>query len=362
MVSLHKTLLGNPLMLFHQSARKLSGFILAVSLSCSLIGAEVTPALADALANTPAKQAFGAMTLPSVSKPSSHGFYSKGCIAGAVALPVDGPNWQVMRLSRNRNWGHPVLIGLLEKLSRDGAKTGWPGLLVGDISQPRGGPMLTGHASHQVGLDADIWLTPMPNRRFTNRERENVSAVSMLKPNSLYVDQKKWTASRTALLKHAAGYPEVERIFVHPGIKKQLCETVSGDRSWLAKVRPYWGHFYHFHVRIRCQAGSKDCKPQDPIGKDDGCGKSLDWWFTDEPWKPAKPAKPGEKPKPPKVMMVSQLPAACATLLNAPNPASVKDVTYGLGGSGIAIAPAPQAGADAPPVAPAAIPLPASKP
>ncbi|HWD12198.1 penicillin-insensitive murein endopeptidase [Pseudochrobactrum sp. sp1633] len=341
-------------------ARKLCAIALSLSLTAPLLSGAVTTAQADA----PAKQAFGSVKLPNVSTPESYGFYSKGCISGAVALPVDGQNWQVMRLSRNRNWGHPNLIALLEKLSRDAAKTGWNGLLVGDISQPRGGPMLTGHASHQVGLDADIWLTPMPNRRFTNQEREDVSAVSMLQPNSLYVDQKKWTASRTALLKHAASYPQVERLFVHPGIKKQLCETVSGDRSWLAKVRPYWGHFYHFHVRLRCQAGSPDCKPQEPTGKDDGCGKSLDWWFTDEPWKPAKPAKPGEKPKPPKVMMVSQLPSACAALLNAPTPASVKDVTYGLkstGNEAETFAPA-QVPAFAAPVPPASIPLPAQKP
>lgn len=313
-------------MMFHKTANGILGSVLSLALSVGLF----TGATSAAQADQPAKQAFGAMELPSVSPPESYGFYSKGCISGAVAIPVDGPHWQVMRLSRNRNWGHPRLIGMLEKLSSDAAKTGWNGLLVGDISQPRGGPMLTGHASHQVGLDADIWLTPMPERRFTNQERENVSAVSMLKPNSLNVDPKKWSPSRTALIKHAASNLAVERILVHPGIKKQLCETVSGDRRWLAKVRPYWGHFYHFHVRIRCQAGSPDCKPQAPIGKDDGCGKSLDWWFTDEPWKPAKPAKPGVTPKPPKPMMVSQLPKACATLLNAANPASIKDVTYGL--------------------------------
>ncbi len=187
------------------------------------------------------------------------------------------------------------MIGLLEKLSRDAAKDGWPGLLVGDISQPRGGPMLTGHASHQVGLDADIWLTPMPKKRFTDAERESVSAVSMLKPDSLYVDPKKWTPARTALIRHAASYPEVERIFVHPGIKKQLCDTVTGDRSWLGKVRPYWGHFYHFHVRLTCQPGSPQCKPQPKVAAGDGCDKSLAWWFTDEPWKPAKPSK--EPPK-----------------------------------------------------------------
>src|SRR5262249_5734421 len=111
---------------------------------------------------TPAKELFGRKTAPPPLQARTIGFYSKGCLAGRVALPINGPTWQVMRLSRNRNWGHPNLIAFLERLSAQAPKTGWHGLLVGDLSQPRGGPMLTGHASHQVGLDADIWLTPMP--------------------------------------------------------------------------------------------------------------------------------------------------------------------------------------------------------
>ncbi len=285
----------------------------------------------DAVAvDGPAKQLFGAQTLPTVGKAQSVGFYAKGCLAGGVALPTDGPTWQVMRLSRNRRWGNPYMISLIERLSRDAAvKANWNGLLIGDISQPRGGPMITGHASHQIGLDADIWLTPMPKRRFTDQERETVSATSMLKGDTLYVDPQKWTASRTALLKTAATYPEVERIFVHPGIKKQLCDTVQGDRSWLAKVRPYWGHFYHFHIRIKCQPGSPNCTPQQPTGSDDGCGKPLAWWFTDEPWRKAPPPK---KPVKPKVMMLSALPKQCAQVLEAPGPKSVEEVTYGVRG------------------------------
>lgn len=303
----------------------------------------------------PAKQLFGSQSLPSLGAPQSTGFYAKGCLAGGVALPVDGSAWQVMRLSRNRNWGHPRMIALLERLARDAsAKDGWPGLLVGDISQPRGGPMLTGHASHQVGLDADIWLTPMPKRRFTNQERETVEARSMLKGDTLFVDPDKWSASRTALLKRAASYPEVERIFVHPGIKKKLCDSVQGDRGWLNKVRPYWGHYYHFHVRIKCQPGSPQCKSQEPTGADDGCGKPLAWWFTDEPWKKAPPPK---KPVKPKVMMLSDLPKLCAQILHAPGPRSVEEVTLGVG------AKVPQASADVDGEdIPEDVPLPGQKP
>src|SRR3954452_1030098 len=115
----------------------------------------------------PAKELFARRVKPADLAARSIGFYMHGCLAGGVALPINGKTWQVMRLSRNRNWGHPDMIKFLEDLSEKGAKVGWPGLLVGDMSQPRGGPMITGHASHQVGLDADIWLSPMPNRELT---------------------------------------------------------------------------------------------------------------------------------------------------------------------------------------------------
>jgi penicillin-insensitive murein DD-endopeptidase len=270
---------------------------------------------APALAEPPAKELFGAQKLPAQLAPQSLGFYSKGCLAGGVAIPVDGPHWQVMRLSRNRNWGHPNLIGLLEKLAADGTKVGWPGLMVGDISQPRGGPMLTGHASHQIGLDADIWMNPMPNRRLSRQEREDTSAVSMLKGNGLYVDPDIWTPAHAAILKTAASYGQVERILVHPGIKKKLCDTVTGERAWLSKVRPYWGHNYHFHLRIKCQAGSPGCKGQEKVAAGEGCDDSLAWWFTDEPWKPAPKDKPVKK-KPP--LKLADLPPACAQVLGAP--------------------------------------------
>lgn len=276
---------------------------------------------------TPAKELFGAVKLPALTEPASAGFYSKGCLAGGVAIPVDGPAWQVMRLSRNRNWGHPDLIKVLERLAVDGKKVGWNGLLVGDISQPRGGPMLTGHASHQIGLDADVWLTPMPTRKLTKQEREDISATSMIKGDSLYVDPDVWTPGQLAIIKTAASYSRVERILVHPGIKKKLCETATGDRSWLSKVRPYWGHNYHMHIRITCPKDSPNCKGQEPVVKGDGCGDALAWWFTDEPWRKPKPSdKPPVKKKP---ITLADLPPVCAQILNAPGPKSAAEVTYG---------------------------------
>ncbi len=138
--------------------------------------------------------------------------------------------------------------------------------------------MITGHESHQIGLDADIWLTPMPNRLLTRKEREDLMATSMLK-DAFTVDMKLWTPWHTKLIKRAASYPEVERVFVHPAIKQVLCEQAGTDRSWLSKVRPWWGHYYHFHVRIACPAGDPYCQSQSPVSRGDGCGTELDDWF-----------------------------------------------------------------------------------
>src|SRR5687768_3623476 len=65
---------------------------------------------------TPAKELFGRATSGAPLPARAIGSYAKGCVAGGVALPIDGENWQVMRLSRNRNWGHPNLIRFLERL------------------------------------------------------------------------------------------------------------------------------------------------------------------------------------------------------------------------------------------------------
>ncbi|PDQ19551.1 penicillin-insensitive murein endopeptidase [Mesorhizobium sanjuanii] len=313
----------------------------------------------SAAAEELAKDLFGAKQLPAVAAPQSFGFYSKGCFAGGVAIPMDGPHWEVMRPSRNRRWGHPVMIGLIEKLSRDAAADGWPGLLVGDISQPRGGPMLTGHASHQIGLDADIWLTPMPDNRLSTNQREKMSATLLVDEKTHLVKEALWTPQHARLLKRAASYPEVERILVNPGIKKKLCDTVKGDRAWLRKIRPFWGHDYHFHIRIGCQPGSPGCKRQEATVRGDGCDQSLAWWFTDEPWRPAKNP---DKPKARELMTMASLPRECRAVLDAPAPSSAEAATYyGDGRSIAAAAPEPAvAAAPEPAITSGAGALPAS--
>jgi penicillin-insensitive murein endopeptidase len=266
-----------------------------------------------------AKQLFGKVQTAADLAPRALGWYSKGCLSGAVHLADNGPNWQAMRLSRNRAWGHPKLIKLVKRLASDAQKKdGWPGLLVGDISQPRGGPMTSGHASHQVGLDADIWLTPMPDRVLSAKEREEIQATSMLDNTSLKVDPNIWTAKHLALIKRAASYPDVERIFVHPAIKKALCEGAGKDRAWLGKVRPLWGHYYHFHIRTGCPNGG--CTAQPAVQGDDGCGKEVTNWLKaiEKSLKPGKPQKePTVGASDLRKVTLDQLPAECKVVLNS---------------------------------------------
>lgn len=265
----------------------------------------------------PAKQVFGAFKAPNAGPSHVIGFYANGCLSGAQALPVTGPTWQVMRLSRNRNWGHPALIALIERLSRQvKPAAGWPGILVGDIAQPRGGPMLSGHASHQIGLDADIWLTPMPTRELSPAERESMEPTNLVAADWNDVDPATWSSADLRVLKAAAELPEVERIFVNPAIKKAICREAGADRGWLAKVRPMYGHNYHFHVRIKCPAGETACKPQIAPPGGDGCGAELAYWFSDAVRRP-KP-KPEWPVVPPKPLPLSALPAACQALAAAP--------------------------------------------
>ena len=262
---------------------------------------------------TPAKELFGRKPTPANLQARSIGFYTRGCLAGGIALPVNGQNWQVMRLSRNRNWGHPNLIDFLERLAKKAPKVGWNGLLVGDLAQARGGPMLTGHASHQVGLDADIWLTPMPNRELTRQEREELSATMVVRPDRLDIDPKVWTPGHLGILRAAAQDPGVERVLVNPAIKKALCREATGNRAWLSKVRPVYGHDYHFHVRIGCPKDSPTCKPQDATPDSDGCGAELAYWFQPKILFPP-PRDPSKRPRP---TTMSDLPQECRQVLVA---------------------------------------------
>ena len=274
------------------------------------------PAIAEE--KLPAKLLFSKKELPSLGKAMAIGYYPRGCLQGGVELPVDGPNWQVMRLSRNRNWGHPELVKFLERFAPLAAKaTGWKGVLVGDMAQPRGGPLPFGHTSHQIGLDVDIWFMPMPNHELSKKEREEISASDLVAPDRLRVNPKTWTPADVAFIKTAAEQVEVERVFVNAAIKKELCHVEDKHHgTWLEKVRPWYGHADHIHVRLKCPADSPNCRKQEPVPAGVGCSdKDLAFWFKDSILHP----KPGPPPKvPPKPITLADLPPACKNVIDAP--------------------------------------------
>ena len=276
-----------------------------------------TLALCAALALTaPTAQAQTAKSLFSaVSTPSPHQSYSigrnaRGCLAGAAALPETGPTWQAMRLSRNHEWGSPFTIDFIERLSRKATTVGWRGLYVGDIGQPRGGPV-GGHASHQTGLDVDIWLLPPARLDLSRAARERLSANDVRSADGRHVNAN-WTPSHMALMKVAASDPAVERIFLTAPAKLAMCAaTPARDRKWLRKIRPWYGHNDHFHVRLNCPRGDPGCVQGPAIPPGDGCAEAV-WWVTDA-LEPPPPGAPKPAPKPP--LRLSDLPSQCTQVL-----------------------------------------------
>jgi penicillin-insensitive murein endopeptidase len=269
-----------------------------VALLCVVGGAEAGPAWweTERPASGPA-EVFGKVTA--------------GCLAGSQALPLDGPGFHVMRPSRNRFYGHETAIRFVQNFAARVRDGGNAPLLIGDLAQPRGGPMLSGHRSHQTGLDIDIWFRPAPEKPPAMGEREELPAVSMINEAGTAVNGD-WTVREGRLLETAARFPAVARIIVHPAIKRELCRTTGSDRNWLGKVRPWWGHNAHFHVRLRCPAGSSACVEQDPPPDDDDCGESLAWWFAD----PDRLKVVERKGPPPPTLSLDQLPPQCRSVLN----------------------------------------------
>ncbi len=280
------------------------------------------PAGAETLAN----RLFGAHDRPSQQDSMPIGSYARGCAAGLMELAETGPTWQAMRLSRNRNYGQPEMISFLVDLSVAATQIGWRGLYIGDISQPRGGPMTSGHASHQIGLDADIWMLPPPRLDLSRAEREEISSIPVRSADQRTVTRN-WTPRHHALLRAAASDGRVDRIFVAAAVKIEMCKTAkASDKKWLQKIRPVAGHDTHFHVRLKCPKGAGLCETQKPSVSElsnggNGCDDTLTWWVTDY-LTPPKPTKKPTEPAPPRKrgpreFTMADLPRQCKNVLSS---------------------------------------------
>jgi penicillin-insensitive murein endopeptidase len=267
------------------------------------------PPPALAVEGPPARPAdWAARATPSPGPTRAIGGTGLGCLAGGQALPSEGPGWQAVRVSRNRQWGHPAALAFVADLAGRARAQNFPDLWIGDIAQPRGGPMPWGHASHQTGLDIDVWLDLRPKPRVPVAAREELAIPSLVLPDESGIDPARWTARHAALIRLATEGPGVDRVLVNHAIKRQLCAEHRGE-PWLRRVRPWRGHDSHMHIRLRCPADSPECRDIAPPPAGDGCDASLAWWLTPEARRPVPtPARP---PPPP------LLPVACGPVLMA---------------------------------------------
>lgn len=230
-----------------------------------------------------------------------------GCIAGAVQLPSEGPGYQTIRATKSFFWGHPATIAALELLAVRAHAAGLPDLYMNDISKPRGGPFPGIHASHMLGLDADVWLDLHPKPRLTPAQRDNLEPDSLVRPDGHAVDPTRWTPQHTTLIRLATTLPGLDRILVNPAIKQQLCTEVHTDRSWHL-IRPWYGHSAHMHLHFRCPPGQPECTDQPPPPAIEGCDASLQWWFDQLD----APPTPASAVRPPRPLI---LPAPCAAIM-----------------------------------------------
>jgi len=234
---------------------------------------------------------------------------SNGCLRGAWALAPSGNGFVSIRRHRNRYYGHPETITFVRELAETvSARAGGQLIMVGDLAQPRGGRMASSHVSHQNGLDVDVWLSLAESpREAWNGTPEARDPPSMVAANGLEPSHR-WGLPQRLLIKTAATHPAVDRILVNPVIKRTLCRS-EGGASWLRKLRPWWGHDAHMHVRLKCPSGSLECKQQGPVPAGSGCGSQLSWWFSEEARSPKGSSSPRSRPSPP---------ASCELVLRAP--------------------------------------------
>jgi penicillin-insensitive murein DD-endopeptidase len=284
----------------------------------------------EAKAETPTKTfdlRWSKVGKPAPGPPRVVGLPGAGCVQGAAALPLHGPGWTVVHPERHREFGHPTLITFLKKLAAQLKKERLSSLYVGDLGQPRGGPTPTSHRSHQSGIDVDLWYRPPKQPSSPGQTPDAPSVVDMKTKKMLPA----WTDEVARLVQIVASHPAVDRIFVHPSVKRALCQDKKRRGPWLARVRPWWGHQDHLHARLRCPGDSPDCTEQQPLPEGEGCDAALNWWFSEDSRKTGASRKSPAESAPP-------MPEQCEEILlgkRPPGPDGQAIHTKPAGGQGL---------------------------
>ncbi len=209
-----------------------------------------------------------------------------------------------MRTDQRRYFGHPDLVQFIQRLSNQVHNKGMGTVLIGDMGMPAGGRFNGGHASHQTGLDVDIFLQ-LPQTRWTSSQLLKPQALDW-SPAMASMWCRRYGARKSASL--SSWRRKIAKLPASSSTRRlnSSCAPDAGsDRQWLRKVRPRFQHRAHMHVRLRCPAGSLECEDQAPPPPGDGCGAELQSWF--------EPPKPGSTPP---VKKTPPLPPSCRALLD----------------------------------------------
>jgi murein endopeptidase len=116
------------------------------------------------------------------------GTHTAGRLEHGVRLPAEGRDfftWDpVLRRSPNRawrRWGTDRLVRVVLRVAREhhAAHPRAPRMAVGDLSRPRGGDFgpqfgYIGHASHQNGLDVDVYYPRADGRELAPRDASEI--------------------------------------------------------------------------------------------------------------------------------------------------------------------------------------------
>lgn len=265
----------------------------------------------DTLEEENPRAVWGQFRTPQPGPARAVGAFSNGCLLGGARLPAQGPGYQAVELQRNAHYGHPETIRYVRELGERVASAELGSMLIGDLSQPRGGPAWR-HGSHQSGLDVDVWLR-LDQPTLTRRQRRNMRHPSVVASGTpRRVDPAMWSDAQAELVHLAAADPRVSRIFVDAAVKRDLCDREWEDRGWLRKIRHWPGHDDHMHVRLACPAGSRECVDQGPLPPGEGCGAELDAILDPPPPEPSAAEAPRRaRPRPARPPM----PDRCLALL-----------------------------------------------
>ncbi|WP_411354642.1 penicillin-insensitive murein endopeptidase [Vibrio parahaemolyticus] len=112
----------------------------------------------------------------------------------------------------------------------------------------------------------------------------------------------RWDKRHFELIRYAAKSDEVARILCFTLLSRSNCVLRKGEknRSWLRKVRPWWGPSLSFSCAlIMPWTQALNCVDQAPPPSGDGCGSEVKRVGSQKQYVPAKPqpAKVAAKPK-----------------------------------------------------------------